>query len=66
MNNEENYIKILPSIGDLFAIPLFALSSYYFYNIRDKNSLEYILLIFSIVGFIADIFFVYLVFDKNK
>jgi hypothetical protein len=66
MNKEENnLINNLPSIGDIFAIPLFALSSYYFYSIENKNSLEYILLIFSIAGFIADVFFVYLFYNKK-
>ena len=43
--------------GDILAIPFFILLSIYFYRKKNKNILEYILLIFSVVGTIADILF---------
>jgi hypothetical protein len=52
---------------DILAIPLFGLSSIYFYNIENKTVIEYILLLFSVAGFILDIFFTYLFLTtKNK
>ena len=47
----------LSHIGDIFAIPLFLLSTIYFLNIPNKNVIEYILLLFSFGGFILDIIF---------
>ena len=50
-------IKNLDHYGDILAIPFFILSSIYFYRIKNKKILEYILLIFSVVGALADILF---------
>ena len=65
-----NYDDIIVNInhyGDILAIPLFGLSSIYFYNIENKTVIEYILLLFSVAGFILDIFFTYLFLTtKNK
>jgi len=49
--------KNISHIGDIIAIPFFYLLIIYFYNIKNKNLLEYILLLFSISGFILDILF---------
>ena len=49
----------LVHIGDVLAIPLFALLTYYFYNKKNKNNIENILYIFAITGFIADTYFTY-------
>ena len=46
-------------IGDIFAIPFFVLLIFYFYELENKNSLEYVLFYFSIFGFMADIYFTY-------
>ena len=46
--------------GDILAIPLFGISSYYFYTIKNKTTIEYILLIFSLLGFILDIIYTYI------
>ena len=64
--DQNSFSQILLSIGDMLAIPLFALSLYYFYNIKNKNNIEYLLLIFSAIGLSADIFFVYLFFIKKN
>ena len=61
-----NNINILPNIADIFAIPFFLISSIYFYKIKNKNIIEYILLIFNILGFILDTIFTYLYFNLFK
>ena len=43
----------------MLAIPLFALATIYFYNIKHKTLIEYTLLLFSLSGLILDIFFTY-------
>jgi hypothetical protein len=58
-------IKNIAHYGDILAIPMFFLASYYFYKIKNKTVIEYILLIFSISGFILDIFFT-LMFLNNS
>ena len=60
INNE------LSHYGDILAIPLFGLLIIYFYNIKNKNLLEYILLFFSISGFILDILYTYIYFSNNS
>lgn len=50
-------LKNIVHIGDILAIPLFLLAIIYFYKIKDKNLIEYILFIFSIGGFLFDILF---------
>ena len=55
-----NFIKNLSNYGDIIAIPFFALLVIYFYNINHKSIIEYILLYFSISGFILDIFYTYI------
>jgi hypothetical protein len=47
----------LSRVGDLLAIPFFALSLNYFYKKKNKNILEKVLLLFSLVGLLADIAF---------
>ena len=59
------YIKNLSHYGDILAIPFFLLLSMYFYNIENKNLLEYILYIFCIVGFILDILYTYFFINKK-
>ena len=57
-------MKDISKIGDIFAIPFFALMIYYFYNKKNKTKIEIILLIFGISGFLCDIFFTLLwIFD---
>ena len=55
-----NFIKNFSHYGDILAIPFFALSVIYFYNIEDKSIIEYLLLLFSISGFILDILYTYI------
>jgi hypothetical protein len=61
--NYNNFVKnYLSHYGDILAIPFFALLSYYFYIIKKKSTIEYILLYFSISGFILDILYTYVFF----
>ena len=55
-----NFIKNFSHYGDILAIPFFALLVIYFYNIEDKSTIEYVLLLFSISGFILDILYTYI------
>ena len=57
-------IKNISHYGDIAAIPFFALLVYYFYHIQYKTLIEYILLLFSISGFILDVFFTYRFYKK--
>ena len=56
----DNIIKNASHYGDILAIPFFALLMVYFNNIQDKSIIEYILLYFSISGFILDILYTYI------
>ena len=58
-NNLSNY-------ADILAIPCFALLMVYFYNIENKTIFEHLLFLFSICGFILDIFFTYIFVYRNK
>ena len=54
-------------IGDIFAIPFFFLLIIYFHQIEHRNTTENILFLFSILGFVLDVFFTYLfVFHKKS
>jgi hypothetical protein len=55
-----NFIKNFSHYGDILAIPFFALLVVYFFNIQNKSMIEYILLYFSISGFILDILYTYI------
>lgn len=59
-------INNLDKIGDVLAIPFFLLSTIYFYNIDNKSYIEYVLLLFSIAGFLLDILFTYIHYTKNQ
>jgi|TARA_B000000475_G_C15799520_1_gene366967 hypothetical protein len=50
----------LSHYGDILAIPFFALLAIYFYNIKNKSTIEYVLLVFSICGFVLDILYTYI------
>lgn len=52
-------------IGDIFAIPMFGLLTYYFYKKPNKNNLENILYLFAIIGLIADTYFTFMFFEKT-
>lgn len=56
----DNFIKNLSHYGDILAIPFFALLVIYFYNIVDKSTIEYVLLLFSISGVILDSLYTYI------
>jgi hypothetical protein len=51
--------------GDILAIPFFLLLIIYFYNKKNKNCIEYLLLLFGIGGFILDIFYTYIFFKQQ-
>ena len=55
-----NLIKNGSHYGDIIAIPFFALLVIYLYSIEDKSIIEYVLLCFSISGFILDILYTYI------
>jgi hypothetical protein len=61
--NYNNFIKNISHYGDILAIPFFALLIIYFYNIENKSIMEYVLLFFSISGFILDILYTYIFFS---
>jgi len=50
--------------GDILAIPFFALLVNYFYNIKNKSIIEYVLFLFSIAGLVLDIIFTYMFFNN--
>lgn len=52
-------IKDLVHYGDIIAVPFFFLLSYYFYKIKNKTKLEYVLFIFALGGFLVDLIFSY-------
>jgi hypothetical protein len=54
------FITNFSHYGDILAIPFFALLVIYFYNIKHKSIIEYVLLCFSISGFILDILYTYI------
>ncbi len=58
--------KNIVHIGDIFAIPMFGLLTYYFYKKPNKNDLENILYLFAIIGFIADTYFTFMFFLKHN
>jgi hypothetical protein len=63
------YNKLINNVshyGDILAIPFFGLLTIYFYNLKNKTLLEYLLLLFSLAGFILDSIFTFLFFNKNK
>ena len=58
-------IQNLSHYGDILAIPFFGLLVLYFYGIENKTPMEYVLFVFSGLGFLADILYTYL-FYKSK
>ena len=61
-----NFIQNCSHYGDILAIPFFALLVIYFYNIKHKSTMEYVLLCFSISGFILDILYTYIFLSHYK
>ncbi len=59
-------LENLDKIADILAIPFFLLATIYFYNLKNKNPIENLLLLFCIAGFLLDTFFTYLHLNKNK
>ena len=47
----------LAHYGDLIAIPFFIITLYYFYLIKNKSILEWIIIWFALVGLVGDIMF---------
>ena len=62
----KNSIKNLSHYGDILALPLFALLTYYFYTLENKNPIEYLLLFFGFTGFVLDGLFTYIYFVYSK
>lgn len=55
-----NHIQNWSHYGDILAIPFFALLVFYFYNVEEKSIMEYVLLGFSIGGFVLDVLYTYI------
>jgi hypothetical protein len=56
----------LINIADIVAIPVFLLLVIYFFKKKNKTTLEYILLIFVLLGLIIDVCFtIYFLFFKK-
>jgi hypothetical protein len=49
----------LVNVGDMIAIPFFALLVFYFYKKKNKTALEWVLYLFSISGLMIDSVFTY-------
>lgn len=58
-------LQNISHIGDILAIPFFALLAYYFYQLETWNIIEQILFLFAVIGFIADILFTF-IYIKHK
>jgi hypothetical protein len=58
--------KNISHIGDIIAIPFFFMIFIYFYNIQNRDNIENLILIFSIVALFADILFTYLWYRKKS
>ncbi len=56
---EQVSIQTLSHIGDILAIPFFLLLTIYFYQLKNKTLLEYVLLLFALSGFVLDSLFTY-------
>ena len=62
----DKLIKNASHYGDILAIPFFALLVIYFYSIEHKSIIEYVLLCFSIGGFILDILYTYIFLSRSN
>jgi len=58
-------MKNLSHYGDILAIPFFALLIVYFDNIEHKSTIEYVLLFFSISGFVLDILYTFIFLSRS-
>ena len=58
-------VENLPHYGDMAAIPFFLLTFLYFFSIDCPTLLEKLLMMFSLGGFVCDIFFVFLFLRKH-
>lgn len=56
----------LSHIGDILAIPFFFWLSLYFYQISNKTTTEWILMIFAVSGLVLDLLFTYLYITKRQ
>jgi hypothetical protein len=61
-----NISKNISHIGDIIAIPFFLLMIIYFYKIENKTPTEYVLYLFAISGFILDVFYTFLFWNKRS
>lgn len=61
-----HFVKNGSHYADILAIPFFALLAMYFYNKKHKSIIEYVLLLFSISGFILDILYTYIFLSQGK
>lgn len=52
--------------ADFLAVPFWVLLGIYFLQIKQKSYMEYVLLIFSLTGLVADVFFSINYFSSRK
>ncbi len=52
-------MKDISHKADILAIPFFLLTFLYFYNIKNKSLLEFVLMLFAFSGLILDSIFTY-------
>ena len=65
--NWQYLIKSIPHLGDMVAIPGFALLIWYFSQIPERTDFEGLLLVFVTGAFLADLLFTYwFVFCRTK
>lgn len=50
-------MNVVVHIGDMLAVPFFFISFIYFYRLKTKSPVEYVLLFFSAIGFLFDAYF---------
>ena len=50
-------MKLLSRYADIIAIPFWVIAVYYFWSIKDRNTLEDLLLLFTICGLVFDTVF---------
>ena len=56
----------LAHYGDILAIPFFMISLYYFYLIKNKTLLEWLITLFIFICLVGDILFTFIFYRKKR
>lgn len=59
-------LELLANYGDIIAIPFFLVAFFYFYKIKNKTPTEYILMLFTLIGFMLDSLFTYIFLNDGN